>query len=93
VVGEGDTTPGAMPKQNPRVIPIRRDILASGEDRDAVDLAFKLWLARGFRDGSPEEDLFTAVRQLRRITTAGLFLVPKRKSNLYPLPAMRLHLN
>jgi hypothetical protein len=24
-------------------------------------LAYKFWLARGFRDGSPEEDLFRAV--------------------------------
>jgi hypothetical protein len=29
-------------------------------DANAV-LAFKFWLARGFHDGSPEEDMFRAV--------------------------------
>ena len=43
-----------------------------------TDVAFELWLAYGFRGGSPEEALFTAVRQLRRRTEGGLFLVPRR---------------
>lgn len=81
------------PKQSERVILIRRDILASDEVRDVADLAYDLWLARGFQGGSPEEDLFTAVWQLRSKTTGGLFLVSKRKSNLHPFPAMRLHSN
>ena len=73
------------------VIPIRRDILASDEDREVADLAFDIWLSNGFRGGSPEEALMTAVRQSRTKTTAGLSLVPKRKSAPDPFPALRLH--
>jgi hypothetical protein len=54
-----------MAKQSTVVIPIRQEILVSGTDRDVVDLAYSLWLARGFRGGSPEEDLLTAVREIR----------------------------
>ena len=75
------------------VIPIRRDILASDEDREVADLAFDIWLSNGFRGGSPEEALMTAVRQSRTKTTAGLSLVPKRKSAPHPFPALRLHSN
>ena len=69
-----------MPKQNTKVVPIRRDILASDEVREVADLAFDLWLANGIHGCSPEEALFTAVRQLRRRTKGGLFLVPQRNS-------------
>jgi hypothetical protein len=75
-----------------KVIPIRRDILASDEDRDVADMAFDIWLSNGFRGGSPEEALMTAVRQ-SRTKAAGLSLVPRRKSNPHPLPALRLHSN
>ena len=82
-----------MPKQNTRVIPIRRDILASDEDREVADLAHNLWLATGFRGGTPEEALLTAVRTVRGKASAGLFVVSKRKSNLHPFTVMRLPLN
>jgi hypothetical protein len=75
-----------------KAIPIRRDILASDEDRDVADLAFDIWLSNGFRGGSPEEALMTAMRQ-SRTKAAGLSLVPKRKSNPHPFPALRLHSN
>ena len=32
-------------------------------------LAFEFWLAREFRDGSPEEDLYRALCAFRRIPT------------------------
>jgi hypothetical protein len=77
-----------------KVIPIRRDILASDEDREVADLAYDIWLSNGFRGGSPEEALMTAVRQARTKTAAGPFLLPKRKSSPpHPFPAMRLHSN
>ena len=75
------------------VIPIRRDILASDEDREVADLAFDIWLSNGFRGGSPEEALMTAVRQSRTKTMAGLSLVRKRKSAPHPFPVLRLHSN
>lgn len=53
-----------MAKQNAVVIPIRQHILVSEPDWEIVDLAYDLWLARGFRGGSPEEDLLAAVRQI-----------------------------
>lgn len=55
--------------------------------------AFDLWLLRGFRDGSPEEDLAEAERQIRGETAvrssrnaAGLFVV----SGPAPKPGCRL---
>jgi hypothetical protein len=44
------------------VIPIRQEVPELAADRDVVDLAYNLWLARGFRGGSPEEDLLAALR-------------------------------
>jgi hypothetical protein len=78
-------------KQNVRVIPIRRDILASDEVLEVADLAYDVWLSNGFRGGSPEEALVIAVRQLNRKMPAGLFLVPKRKSNLCPPTPILIH--
>jgi hypothetical protein len=74
-------------------IPIRRDILASDKDREVADLAFDIWLSNGFRGGTPEEALLTAVRQSRTKTTAGLSLVHKRRSAPHPFPVLRLHSN
>jgi hypothetical protein len=84
--------PGARTRPDIKVIPIRRDILASDEDREVANLAFDIWLSNGFRGGSPEEALMTALRQ-SRTKAAELFLVPKRKSNSHPFPAMRFHSN
>ena len=83
-----------MPKRSTKVVPIRRDILASDEVRRIADHAYNLWLANEFWGGSPEEALFTAVRQMRRTPTAGLFLVPRRnavRSNIYPLALVALN--
>ena len=85
---EGETE-GTMPKLDIAVIPIRRETRRS--DQEIADLAFTLWLARGFRHGSPEADLSTALRMLRGQTTAGLFVVPKRKATLAPLLVLRRH--
>jgi len=52
---------------------IRRD------PEDVVELAYNLWLARGFHSGSPEEDLLTATRMLGG-ETSGLFSVPKPRN-------------
>jgi len=51
-----------MAQQRTVVIPIRRDRHVSETDRQIVDLAYNLWLGRGFRDGSPEEDLLAAAQ-------------------------------
>ncbi|MBZ5581433.1 MAG: DUF2934 domain-containing protein [Acidobacteriia bacterium] len=83
-----------MPKQNVTVLSIRRDPLASDADEEIAEIAYDLWLARGFRGGSPEEDLLTAVRVVREEPWAGLFLVPRRKSmrsDMLPPVAIRLH--
>jgi hypothetical protein len=58
------------PMRDKKVSPIRRDILASDEDREVADLAYDIWLSNGFRGGSPEEALMTAVRQSRTKTAA-----------------------
>jgi hypothetical protein len=54
-----------VPKQRAAVVPARQGALVSDSDREVVDLAYDLWLARGFRGGSPEEDLLAAVRQVK----------------------------
>jgi len=36
--------------------------VAPAQQRKIATLAFKLWLARGFRDGSPQEDWLRALR-------------------------------
>jgi hypothetical protein len=78
---------------NIKIIPIRRDILASDEVREVTDLAYDLWLAESFRGCSPEEALFAAVRQLGK-KTASPFLVPKRNSTeRHPYPLSRIGLN
>ena len=82
-----------IPKQNVKVVPIRRGIHAEDEVREVADLAYDLWLANKFRRGFPEEALFTAVRQLRGKGTAGLFLLPRRRVTVHPFPALRRHLN
>lgn len=66
--GRGNNT---MAKHSASVIPIRQDIPRSQTDREVVDLAYDLWLARGFRGGSPEEDLLTAVREVKGKTFGG----------------------
>jgi hypothetical protein len=81
-----------VPKQSNGVIPIRRDIRVSDADQEVADFAYCLWLARGFRGGSPEDDLLTAWRKLRGRAPTGLFLVPERKSNLHRWVATRHHL-
>jgi Protein of unknown function (DUF2934) len=58
----------------------------SDRNGEVADLAYVLWLARGFRGGSPERDLLTAVRKLRGRTSAGVFLVAKRIPKIRPLP-------
>jgi len=60
-----------MPKLNKAVTPIRRDIPVVAADREVVDPAYDLWLARGFRGGSPEEDLLAAVRQVKGTRFSG----------------------
>ncbi|MGA2040469.1 MAG: DUF2934 domain-containing protein [Bryobacteraceae bacterium] len=54
-----------MAKHSIVVIPIRQEVVVSGADWEVVDLAYNLWLARGFQGGSPEEDLLAAARELR----------------------------
>jgi len=74
--------------RNQNVIPIRPVSIVPDGDQEVVDLAYRLWLARGFRGGSPEEDLLAALREVRGKTSAVLFLVPKPKSILPPLVTM-----
>ena len=68
---------GAMPMRSTKVIPIRRQALPFDAGLDVVDLAYERWLARGFRGGSPEQDLLAAVRDVKG-EAARPFLVSKR---------------
>jgi hypothetical protein len=81
-----------MRKSNAGVIQIRRDISLSDADQKVVDVAFDLWLARGFRGGSPEEDLLAAMRDAKGAAPAGLFLVTRRRpmgNGVRPLTVMQ----
>ena len=72
-----------MPGKINKVVPIHPGISATQEGREIADLAYQYWLARCFRDGSPEEDWLAAVREVRAKGVmpmpkpAGLFLVRK----------------
>jgi hypothetical protein len=75
-------------RQRTTAIAIPRDRLLSEVDQQIVDLAFSLWLVRGFRGGSPQDDLLNAAQRVKGDTASGLFLVPKtqlRPRNVYPL--------
>ncbi len=37
--------------------------MTPGEQRETAELAYRMWLARAFRSGSPQEDWIKAVRQ------------------------------
>jgi hypothetical protein len=40
--------------------------IAAARQREITALAFKLWLARGFQNGSPQEDWLKAQREVGR---------------------------
>jgi hypothetical protein len=69
-----------------KAIPIYSGTALKGQQRQIADLAFEYWQARfGVRDGSPEDDLFRAEREVtgrsaRAGNTARLFLVPRSSS-------------
>jgi len=46
---------------NTKIIAISLDSSKTGNQQKIADLAYEFWLARGFRDGSPEEDLLRAL--------------------------------
>ena len=60
------------------VISIRRDVAVSDVDLEVVDVAYRLWLARAFQGGSPEDALLTALEEVKGRSSMGLFLVPRR---------------
>jgi len=66
------------------------DLYAPGNSAPALQpeiaaLAYKLWLARGFQDGSPQEDWLRAKREIfqRRFSAmaAGIPRTPKRRAS------------
>jgi len=65
---------------------ISRQSSMSEEQQEIADLAYELWLARGFGiNGSPEESFLRAVLEVtfwhgNHAAQAGLFLVPKPAS-------------
>jgi hypothetical protein len=68
-------------KQIVKVVPIRQGILALQAAQEVANRAYKLWLATGFRGGTPEKALFISVRQWRKAMMSGLFLVPRHYSD------------
>jgi hypothetical protein len=74
-----------MPEQHFGAIPIRRETPVSKTDELVADVAYALWHSAPFRCGPPEEAFFTALRMVRGKSSAGLFLVPKRKHNIQPI--------
>jgi hypothetical protein len=50
--------------------------LTEADKEEIVTLAFRFWLEREFRNGSPEEDFYRAEQEVRsRRPYKGLFLV------------------
>ena len=71
-----------MAKQQTHVLPIRPEVPLSDADELVADVAYALWHSAPFRCGLPEEAFLTALRMVRGKSSAGLFLVPKRKHNI-----------
>jgi hypothetical protein len=47
--------------------------IASAQQREIAVLAYRYWLARGFRNGSPQEDWLRAIRAVcRQRLSAGM---------------------
>jgi hypothetical protein len=75
-----------MAKQATEMTGTLRGLVKSETHRRIAALAFEFWLARAFRDGSPETDWLRADQEVRRKmgavsrrrTTVGLFLLPPR---------------
>jgi hypothetical protein len=72
-----------MAKEATELTGTLRGLVKSERHRRIAALAFEFWLARAFRDGSPETDWLRADQEVRRKmavsrtrTTAGLFLLP-----------------
>lgn len=78
-----------MLRQNGCAIPIRGDVPIGYVDELIADFAYTLWLSSAFHGNSPEEAFLTALRMLRGDPSAGLFLVPKRTLNIYPIDRMK----
>jgi hypothetical protein len=70
-------------KQKVTMMPIRRNTPVRDVDESVADFAFNLWLASGFRGGSPEKALLTALQMLMGTSPARLFLVPKHRVNVH----------
>jgi Protein of unknown function (DUF2934) len=75
-----------MQGQRLKVISICPDRRVSDERQEIADLAYELWLARGFRRGlSPEAAFLQAIldvtfQQSKHAKRAGLFLISKPDS-------------
>jgi hypothetical protein len=68
-----------MAKGRVCVISIRREIPLSNADALVADFAYTLWQSSAFFGSSPEAAFFTALRMVKGKSSAGLFLVLKRK--------------
>jgi hypothetical protein len=78
-----------MPEQRAKVTPIRPARTISVTDKLAAELGFEMWLSSGFRV-SPELALLTSMRILTGDnSSAGLFVVPKRTPDRYPVAVRR----
>jgi hypothetical protein len=84
---------GANARTKCSLIRIRRDVLASDVCSQVKDLTAHLWLETGVQGDSTQEDPVAAVQESRGAATAGLFLVPRRKSSLHRFLLVWLHLN
>jgi hypothetical protein len=66
-----------MASNKSRLVPFPGLSQTSTFDRNIVDLAYDMWLARGFRGSSPEEAFFVATLQVHGCLPRMLFLVKK----------------
>jgi hypothetical protein len=61
------TVMAKITRMTPRVCDkLTRRNIAPARQREVATLAYKLWLARGFQNGSPQEDWLRAQREVGR---------------------------
>jgi hypothetical protein len=69
-----------------KVIPIRPE-LSEDEKHEIAVLAYQYWLSRDFRDGTPEDDLRRAEREIRRRAASRTRMAERQPPFILPDPA------
>jgi hypothetical protein len=86
-----ESTALQMAGRSTGVIPFRRSASISETDELIAEVVYRLWLSTPFRCGPAEDVFFTALQMVKENSSAGPFLVPRRKQNIPSIVAIKRH--